>query len=174
MKLNISLIFGGIAVLALLLIVLFIVLDTGEKPPQLGEEIIFVPAETEPLPSVGGNKLSISFKDGTTTLVPNFTLNNQPEGANPVNGYEVAGGEEQEFHSIYFPEGHYFLVTLLQEPIGQARVRAEQELRSVLGLQNADLCKLNAEVRVSEEINEVYSGSNLGFSFCSDSVQLPQ
>lgn len=173
MKLNIPLIFGGLALLSVLLVVLFLVLDQPTAPEDPGGEIIFTPSPSVPLPSENDGTLTVALRDGTPISVPNFTLEDQPEGASAENGYEVAGSGDSAYHILYMPEDSYFLISLYEEPLGEVRRRAEAELRSTLRLSDAALCSLNAEVLTTIDVNEQYSGQNLGLSFCAGSVVLP-
>ena len=120
----------------------------------------------------GKDTLTIALQDGTQVPVPNF-LDEQPDWAGPEAGYQVAGTEQSEYHIMYFSTGSSFLISLFAEPLGEVRRRAESELRSTLKLSDQDLCKLNIDVAVSDDVNAAYSGRNLGLSFCPGSVVLP-
>lgn len=131
-------------------------------------------------PSLGGNSgqspssenLDITLSDGSSVTVPDFTAN-QPVWASKENGYQVAGTEYGAYQIIYFENGSGFLISIFQEPLGENRLKAEEELRSTLRLSDAQLCKLSIDVAVSDDANETYSGRNLGLSFCPGAVPLP-
>jgi len=74
----------------------------------------------------------------------------------------------------YIASTHYFGVELTQEPIGQARIEAEQYLMQHLGITQDQMCQLKYMVSVPWYVNQVYTGENLGFSFCPGAVALPQ
>jgi hypothetical protein len=169
-----------LAILALLIIVgagafLFLRKPSAEPVPTPSEN----PFGNTGSGTVGGGDvppggIDISFSDGTRTSVPDFTKENQPAVAGPDTGFEAAGSAEGDYQVLYFPEDSYFLVTIFAEPIGENRARAESELRTRLGLTDAELCDLNADVFVTEDVNEFYSGADLGFSFCPGATALPQ
>ncbi len=131
-------------------------------------------------PSLGSNSdplsetqnLEIALSDGSLVPVPDFTTN-QPVWASKENGYQVAGTEYGAYQIIYFENGSGFLLSIFEEPIGENRLKAEEELRTTLRLSDAQLCKLSIEVAVSDDANEAYSGRNLGLSFCPGAVPLP-
>ncbi|MDB4992342.1 MAG: hypothetical protein JWL75_587 [Parcubacteria group bacterium] len=117
--------------------------------------------------------LPIIFKDGSSATVPDFTKENQPSYANATDGFVAAGGEESDFTITYFPDGSYFDIILNVEPLGETRKKAEAALRARLNLTDEQLCKLNTQVVTTSQVNQQYSGSNLGLSFCPGAVTLP-
>lgn len=74
----------------------------------------------------------------------------------------------------YIAETNYFNIALLQEPIGEQRLAAEQYLMARLGITPDQMCRLDYMVSVPDRINSYYSGKNLGFSFCPGATALPQ
>lgn len=158
----------------------FFLLKGPEAPsaPRPGAEDPFGSAGS---PSVGVGEpqpgasptMAVELYDGTKAAVPDFTKENQPEGASDELGYQAAGSPEGDYQALYFPRDSYFLVTIFAEPIGENRRKAEAELRSQLGLSDETLCALIADVYVAAEANEAYSGMNLGFSFCPGAIALP-
>lgn len=73
----------------------------------------------------------------------------------------------------YVDSSQYFIVTLLQEPIRQTRLQAQQYITVHLGITEDQICQLKYTVNVPGWVNANYAGTNLGFSFCSGAVQLP-
>ena len=80
----------------------------------------------------------------------------------------------KQYLITYVGDSGYFIVSLLQEPIGAARKAAEADLMNQLGVSQDAMCNLNYMVAVPWSVNQVYSGMNLGFSFCPGAVVLPQ
>lgn len=117
--------------------------------------------------------LEITARDGTAIAVPDFTQVNQPTNANANNGYQIAGSNTGTFQILFFPNDSGILVSLFSEPIGPVRLEAEEALRTVLGLTNQELCRLNHDVRTIISVNETYAGRSLGFSFCPGATVLP-
>jgi hypothetical protein len=124
-----------------------------------------------------GQGLSLSTADGKTIIVANF-LNNPATKADSINsGYYTLGpsaNSGQPYSITYIASTQYFSIELLQEPIGQARLLAEQYLEQQLGLPTSDLCRLNYTVSTPSDVSSQYGGASLGFSFCPGSVVLPQ
>ncbi|MFA5877192.1 MAG: hypothetical protein WC880_02390 [Candidatus Paceibacterota bacterium] len=73
---------------------------------------------------------------------------------------------ESAYEILYSPEGTFFIVVILKEPIGEVRRIATKNLIEKLGISNADVCTLVADVNVPYFVNEFYSGKNLGFPGC--------
>lgn len=167
-----GLIIGSIALVLLLLlgigVYFFLVKDTPE-PPSGNDPFGGVGAGTRVPP----NMIRLTLTDGTTADVPDFTKEVQPEGASAENGYQVGGSDDAPFQILYYPNDAGFLISLLAEPLGENRLKAEAALRGKLQLPDAELCKLNAQVATSIYVNETYAGQNLGLSFCSGAVRLP-
>jgi hypothetical protein len=66
-----------------------------------------------------------------------------------------------------------FTISILAEPLGSARIAAEQYLMKTLNISQEDMCKLNYFISTSSHVNATYGGTNLGFSFCPGAVKLP-
>jgi hypothetical protein len=56
--------------------------------------------------------------------------------------------------------------------LADARAAAEKMLKDRLGLDEHTLCGLVYGVYVPDQLNAVFSGKNLGFSFCPGATQL--
>ncbi|MDB5265787.1 MAG: hypothetical protein JWM39_500 [Parcubacteria group bacterium] len=117
--------------------------------------------------------LPLTLTDGSSLSVPDFTKQNQPSVAGPDTGYQAAGSSAGDYQILYFPQGSYFLISLLNEPIGATRLAAQGALESKLGLTDAQMCKLNIEVRTTIAVNDTFGGKNLGISFCPGATKLP-
>ena len=148
------------------------------------------PAEAVPVPganlfgfSVGEDRepqdtLALALDDGTSVAVPDFTKENQPEWAGESAGYLVAGSETGDYLITYIMPDRFgsqaqFLVSLLTEPLGEARTEAERALAARLLLSEQELCALDVQVWTRTDVNDAYAGKDLGLSFCPGSTQLP-
>jgi hypothetical protein len=80
----------------------------------------------------------------------------------------------KNFSVYYDSTAQSFIITLTEEPIGQARLDAEQFLLTTLGLTQSQMCSLNYLVGVTKYVSEQYAGKNLGFSFCPGATVLPK
>ena len=83
------------------------------------------------------------------------------------------GANLENVRIIYNERDDSFTVALLDEPLRDARARAEQFLLTTLGIPEARLCTLNYYVGTSVYVNELYAGKNLGMSFCDNATTLP-
>jgi hypothetical protein len=168
-----------VGVLALIIGVGFLLFFASKKGVDTPVNAIFgtdtpaevTPQETKEIPTV----------DGETVSVPDFTKDREP-----IAGFEgpyydlvygsgpIFGNEGYAFEIQYDEKNAEFLVVLVEEPLGESRKSAEDFLRNKLALTNADLCTLNVFVTVPFDVNEVYGQyTNLGLSFCPNSVPLP-
>lgn len=71
--------------------------------------------------------------------------------------------------NYYQPNGS-IVILLYQEPLGVSRLIAEQQLKSIFGYTEPELCRLHIQVFTNEHVNPFYSRDNLGLSFCPNSV----
>lgn len=106
-------------------------------------------------PSNPGNYLLA----GSFGCVPNP----EPCTAEPVKNFTV----------YYNGAPQSFTITLNEEPLGASRLAMEAFMMRTLGLTEVGMCSLNYYVGVRSEVNEQYSGKNLGFSFCPAATRLP-
>ncbi len=83
-------------------------------------------------------------------------------------------GTATDFSAYYNSVPQSFTIELEKEPIGQARLDAEQFLSAALGLSEQQMCSLNYYVGVTIYVNSQFTGKNLGFSFCPGATALPQ
>ncbi len=92
----------------------------------------------------------------------------------PVGGGPCGTASTTDFNIFYDSTGQYFLIALTQEPIGAARLAAQQFLLQTLGITEAQACALTYYLGTTVDVNPVYAGKNLGFSFCPGATVLPQ
>lgn len=132
--------------------------------------------------------MSVMGSDGTSITVQDFIDNGTAaeDRANPGN-YYLAGGNgvcsdngtcvegapATDFAVVYFSEDDSFIISLTQEPLGDARRHAEQFLMQTLGISEASMCALNYYLSTDGYVSTQYAGTNLGFSFCEGATQLP-
>ncbi len=125
-----------------------------------------------------GTQTQVQTTKGIALNVPDFRKGHEPEVLPNGTYYAIYGPEYSPdgfaFTVSYSEPGSEFLITLIQEPIGAARLEAERYLRGMLMLTDEELCSLKIAVTVIPEINETYSAyENLGLSFCPRAVKLP-
>ena len=145
---------------------------------QNGGNPFGTPAGTVPGVTTGssnaGATLTLTARDGSRVVVPDFTASSQPPSASAENGYQIAGSAASTFHILYFPRDSGILVSLYAEPLGQTRLAAESALKTALQLSDKQLCSLIVSVRTSSDVSPYYAGKELGLSFCLGATTLPK
>lgn len=184
-----------IALAALLVIGLFAtayVLITAKRSqttvPDSAAPTSFPSSGSSGVVSNPGSTVNVIGSDGSSIAVQNFVDNGTTieDSANPGN-YYLAGGNgvctddgnciegapATDFAIVYFSEDNSFILSLTQEPLGDARRHAEQFLMQTLGISQASMCALNYYLSTDGYVSMQYAGTNLGFSFCEGATQLP-
>ena len=128
------------------------------------------------LPTAGQNNAAPVSSPVTGQSSGQSLLKNPELLVYPTNQdfYTVGPSTSTPYLITYIASTQFFIVELIQEPIGQARLGAEQYLERLLGKSPTDLCKLNYSVSVPNSINTTYAGDSLGFSACPGATKLPQ
>lgn len=157
-----------------------------------GEQDAPVPQAQFPIGAYTGRNapasLSLVTRDGETLPVQNF-LNNGTTITDMQNpGTYVVAGElgyctedgrcpttgDTGYTVSYFVSDQAFMIGLGEEPLGEVRLRAEERLRTILGLTEKQMCELKITVGTTVYVNETYGAmENLGLSFCPGAVPLP-
>ncbi|MES2202858.1 MAG: hypothetical protein V4474_00815 [Patescibacteria group bacterium] len=73
----------------------------------------------------------------------------------------------------YIAATDYFNIALMQEPLGSARMQAEQYLMQHLGITQTEMCHLKYMVTTPAWVSTAYANTSLGFSFCPGATKLP-
>lgn len=117
------------------------------------------------------------------TVVKDFTLNpTVVRDRNYPARYYMGEGVTRDFNPTvselpytitFLTTDSSFTISLLQEPVKETRMQAEQYLLQTLGLKERQLCGLNYTVSTPFWVNQVYAGANLLFSFCPGATDLP-
>lgn len=118
-------------------------------------------------PSPISQKFSVPTKDGSSLEVTRFLPPNiTPSTAGDIYlaGEEV--GEKDLYKIAFYAPKQSFSIILLQEPLQNSRLQAEQFLIQKLAITEQDACRLLYFVSVPASVNAFYAGRNLGFSFC--------
>jgi hypothetical protein len=137
-----------------------------------------LPGSNTALPGGDGQTPRISIKgaDGKEIIVKNFLALPETKEDPDNTGYYNLGYQPNEtapYLISYISPTTFFNIALLQEPIGQSRLKVEAHLLNILGLSKDEMCALNYSISVPNSVNSNYSGMNLGFSFCPGAVKLP-
>ena len=127
------------------------------------------------------NTISIKTENGGSIQTKDFIHDAETEKdmINPGHyhlGYRFTeGGNEKIPYAIdYIDTTDFFNIVLYQEPIVNSRRDAEQYLMQHLGISQDQMCSLRYMVGVPYSVNEFYTATSLGFSFCPGSVQIPE
>jgi len=115
--------------------------------------------------------------DGTSISIPDITANHPADTEVSGTYYHVTENQNHDqlypnFNIVYGTDST-FSIGLSSEPLGQARLAAENKLRELTGLTNAQLCKMSVTVMTIPSVNETYAGQELGLSFCPGATKLP-
>ena len=129
---------------------------------------------------VTGDRFDIAIVGERTLTVRDFRKDEDVFIDNNTNpGFYTLGPRQTEdptqdpAYLVGFQEtDSFFLITLIEEPIGEGRRQAESYLLNKLGISQTDLCALHYLVSVPWWVNELYTGKNLGFSFCPGAAPL--
>jgi hypothetical protein len=92
---------------------------------------------------------------------------------NALNPENSTASDTPPYVITYIAGTNSFSIALLQEPIGAARMEAEQYLMQHFSLTEGQMCALDYTVSTPAYVNSTYAGTSLGFSFCPGAVQLP-
>ncbi len=146
-----------------------------------------LPTSPQALPPTTDGKMRIGGREGSTIEVTDF-IHNTETVADTVNlghyvlagslGYCLgdgacpSGAPSSQFSISYSEQYQSFNIVLLAEPLLDARRSAEEFLMSRLGVGEEDMCKLNVSLGAPHWVSELYSGRELGLSFCPDAVAL--
>lgn len=173
-------IIGVVFIVALAIgIGLYVLMEDSTAPAPAAPDLFVQPGQGGyGAPDTSGVDASVAIlrDDGTTIYIPDPTRLPQPEGYTPEQGYQLGGSDSGAYQILFFTSGaeNRILVSLLAEPLGETRQKAEAELRAALMLSDADICALaTLEVWTLPSVSETYAGEDLGLSFCPGSVLLP-
>lgn len=129
-------------------------------------------------PQPPSSKVEIRNRDGAAISVnaflpdENATSTKSVDATGPSSVVPLYWHAEGLFSLTFNTSNDYFVVSLIKEPIGAARLAAETYVVQLLGITQDDACRLNYSIIVLENVNPVYAGKNLGFSFCPGALSL--
>lgn len=190
-------VFLGVIVVAVLWYVVFAPKATPPPPLSTGGTLP-ISGSIRPTPSTsspsatttqGESVMEITTYGGNTVLAKDFIHNGTTINDTANNGrYLLAGNlgycisdpnqcqaaPAKNFSVYYDSAVQSFIITLTEEPLGQARNDAEQFLFATLGLTQSQMCSLNYLVGVTKYVSDQYAGKNIGFSFCPGATTLPK
>ena len=125
------------------------------------------------VPTTGGSTATTNFLNDPAVVKDSINPGHYFIGPHPYIGIADSTATESPTYIIeYIQSDNSFTIGLLTEPIATTREDAERELTKVLGLGKDQMCQLNYMVSVPSRVNAIYSGKNLGFSFCPGATTL--
>jgi hypothetical protein len=125
--------------------------------------------------TMGGTILTKNFMNNSSTVVdPNNKDDSYLAGAPAYcTNTSCPPAPTEDYYILYRQSSKAFIIGLLNEPLGQSRLEAQQFLMNALGITQTQMCDLNYYVLTTGDVNPVYTGKNLGFSFCPGATALP-
>lgn len=190
-------IFLGAIVIAILWYVVFAP-KAPPPPPPLSTGTLPISGSIRPTPSTsspsatttqGEPAVEITTYGGNIVLAKDFIHNGTTINDTANSGWYLLAGNlgyctadpkqcqaapANNFSVYYDSAVQSFIITLTEEPLGQARSDAEQFLLATLGLTQSQMCSLSYLIGVTKYVSEQYAGKNIGFSFCPGATTLPK
>lgn len=172
-----------IAAITLLLIgIMFVLVKENQKqiiPAPQASGTTFIATSTDIAATTTNNVASSSVVSQSFDVVK--LIHNPDVSADASNpGYYFIGntptstifGKESTYIIVFQSKTNYFNITLLNEPIKDTRLEAENYLKNILELTNEQMCALSYSLGVPQDVSDKYAGHDLKFSFCPDSTDL--
>ncbi len=141
--------------------------------------------ETEPAQTqTQKNTVAISDVKGGTLYIKNFktdpsVVEDSSNTGHYYFGYHYNTGasdttstDDPPYVIEYNEKTQFFSIALLKEPLKDNREAAQQFLAAHIGLPKVYLCRLKYTVSVPVRVNPIYTGTDVGFSYCPGAVQL--
>jgi hypothetical protein len=169
------------SIILLLIGIMFILVKGNQKqmvPTPESKGTSFIATSTDIGTSTSGQSTTSPVSQGInlTNIIHN------PGVSSDVNnpGYYFMGntptstisGAEPTYVIVFQAKTHYFNISLLKEPIKDARLEAENYFKNMLGLTNDQMCALSYSVGVPQDVSDTYAGHDLKFSFCAGSTEI--
>ncbi len=193
MNVNTTIIVTGAAVL-LVLLTGFLVFQFTSNPDDMGTPVgTLSPFESGPIvqyppmqqgssaPGQPATEKTLPVKSVSGTMLVRDFMSDPGVWLSADETYVVVHGspsatstqEGVPYEIVYFPEDKGIIVSLLEEPLGEVRRDATDKLSAKLGISNAEICFLVAQVTVPRGVNDFYLGTNLGFPGCPGATKFP-
>lgn len=171
-----------VSLILIIVVIATIVVKNDKKAPSTIEPV----STTTPVTSFPDNEDNIPSEpeiifqnnEGETVNIKDFLQNSSVTPDIYNQGYYYLGntfmpdvnGVDPHYVITYDSAEEFFNVTLLREPLRQARFEAEEYLRTLLKINNASMCNLKYTLSVPSYVNKDFSGRDYRFSFCEDAI----
>ena len=95
---------------------------------------------------------------------------------NPVEIFKsgVEFKKNSDYLIDYYSPDQLFIIIITNPNISEARKRAEKDFLDTLSINQEQACKLNIQLGVPFNVNEVAAGINFGLSFCPNGIAFPK
>lgn len=117
-------------------------------------------------PQTGDNSQQIVIKGNKGEV----RLKNFYDQVKEQVGDTMVLAETKDFNIVYFKRDETFSVTLLSQPVTNARDLAENEFLKALGIDIGQACQLRVIERIPYSVDANLSGKDYGLSFCPNAV----
>jgi hypothetical protein len=125
--------------------------------------------------SKGGDTISVTgVAEGQNVKVnnPAQSANFEAVGADVYISDERKLGPDVGFSVAYYEEDGSFAIDISGKPTAVYRQKASEYILQTLQITEAEACRLNVYIGVTNATDPNLVGQNLGLSFCPGSVQL--
>lgn len=82
--------------------------------------------------------------------------------------------DSKQYRFTYFYNDNSFFITFLEKPVKEDRIKAEEDLLKILGINKKGACRLIIHEVIPWTVDKKYGGINYNLSFCPDSLPFPQ
>ncbi|MDE1925376.1 MAG: hypothetical protein KGH79_04350, partial [Patescibacteria group bacterium] len=112
-------------------------------------------------------------KSDSATVKDPINKNTYYLGYHPYEGVtDPTASDNPPYLIAYDDSNQSFTISLLQEPLAATRSTVESYLMTHFSLTQDQMCSLRYIISTPYRVNQVYAGTNLGFSFCAGATKL--
>ena len=109
----------------------------------------------------------ISLPPTDKVIINKVVVNNFFPKATKINQYgDYSLLKNEEYKILYEAQFNLFLISIISSPFKEIRKTAEGEFVKILGVTQADACKLNVSITTPLYANPQEAGKNYRLSFC--------
>ncbi len=168
-------IFGTVVALIFFGAILFLLRQGNGQTNDTQPDTNFPLSTTTPY-EFNDDAVTVQLRSGSTIEVRDFLHDQGVQEWGGTETYMIGSSETLEgsplYQIFYFTPDRTIGISLLGEPLEQARLTAEEELLRRLGVEKADVCDLSVRVSTPGFVNPDFAGRELGLSFCPNAVSL--
>jgi hypothetical protein len=158
--------------------IVVILLDQNEPPTNTSvESTTFPPSNGSGLnsdPNSQSDTIEITVDNGEVVTIDNIIKKSEAVSIGE-SMYSISGEsyiEPKQYSLVFNQENNSFAISLDSVPLDVARQQASDDILTLLNISITEACSLNMYVGVSFALDRVFSGQNLGLSYCPDAITL--